>query len=59
MIKKTYQRINRFVVFKGAMIFFIRQDVSSTKKCTGADFKSVVNNSKYMFQQILVKKFKS
>ena len=53
--------MNRFIVFKSAMkyqekIFFIRQNVYSNLNAQGADLISVVNNSKYMFQQILVKK---
>ena len=53
--------MNRFIVFKSAMkyqekIFFIRQNVCSNLNAQGADLISVVNNSKYMFQQILVKK---
>ena len=53
--------MNRFIVFKSALkyqekIFFIRQNVYSNLNAQGADLISVVNNSKYMFQQILVKK---
>ena len=53
--------MNRFIVFKSAMkyqekIFFIRQNVYSNLNAQGADLISVVDNSKYMFQQILVKK---
>ena len=53
--------MNRFIVFKSVMkyqekIFFIRQNVYSNLNAQGADLISVVNNSKYMFQQILVKK---
>ena len=55
LIKKTYQQINHFIVFKGAMkyqenIFSASQDIASTQNAQGAELKPVVNKSKFMFQ---------
>ena len=54
LIKKTYQQINHFIVFKGAMryqekIFSASQDISSTQNALGDELKSVLNKSKFMF----------
>ena len=53
LIKKTYEQIN--IVFKGAMkyrekIFSASQDIASTQNAQGAELKTVVNKSKFMFQ---------
>ena len=63
LIKKTYEQINHFIVFKGAMkyrekIFSASQDIASIQNAQGAELKTVVNKSKFMFQLILVKKVK-
>ena len=63
LIKESYQQINRFIVFKGAMkyqekIFFTSQDIATTQDAQGAELKSVVNDSKYIFQEETVKKLK-
>ena len=55
LIKKTYQQINHFIVFKGAMkyqknIFSTSQDTASKRNAQGAELKPVVNKSKFMFQ---------
>ena len=55
LIKNTYQQINHFIVFKGAMkyqenIFSASQDIASTQNAQGAELKPVVNKSKFMFQ---------
>ena len=42
--------------YQKKIIFFTRL-CFQCQKCTGADLKSVVNNSKYMFQQTLMKKW--
>ena len=54
-IKKTYQQINHFIVFKGTMkyqqnIFSTSQDITSTQNAQGTKLKTVVNKSKFMFQ---------
>ena len=59
LIKKTYQQMNHFIVFKGAMkyqenIFSASQDIASTQKVQGAELKPVVSKSKFRLQQILV-----
>ena len=38
--------------------FFTSKDIASTQNAEGAELKSVLNNSKNMFQQISVKKLK-
>ena len=55
LIKKNYQQINNFIVFKGAMkyhenIFYAGQDIASTYNAQGGKLKPVVNKSKFMFQ---------
>ena len=55
LIKKTYQQINHFIGFKGAMkyqekIFSASQIIASTQNAQGAELKPVVNKSKFMFQ---------
>ena len=55
LIKKTYQQINRFIVFKGAMkyhenIFSASQDIASTQNAQEGKLKPVANKSKFMFQ---------
>ena len=55
LIKKNYQQINHFIVFKGAMkyhenICSASQDIASTKNAQVAKVKPVVNKSKLMFQ---------
>ena len=55
LIKKTYQQINHFIAFKGAMkyheyVFSASQDITSTLNAQGAKLKPVVNKSKFMFQ---------
>ena len=54
LIKKTYQQINHFIIFKGARKFQIKKFFYKAKcfqyqKSAGADLKSVANNLKYMF----------
>ena len=55
LIKKHYQQIDHFIVFKGAMkyhenIFSASQDIASTKNAQGGKLKPVVNKSKFMFR---------
>ena len=55
LIKKTYQQINHFLFFKGAMkyqenIFSNSQDTASTQNPQGRELKRVVNKSMFLFQ---------
>ena len=56
LIKKNYQQVTHFIVFKDAIkyhenIFSASQDIANAQ---GAKLKPVVNKSKFMFQLILV-----
>ena len=48
--------LNNFFFYKD--FFSTSKDIVSTQNAEGAELKSVANNSKNMFQQILVKKLK-